>query len=289
MPYAVTNGIRTYYEIDPGPPDAPPEPLVLLHGFTGSIAQWHEVRPWLSAERRVICYDLRGHGHSEAPHDAAAYTMAAYADDLRDLLDHLQVARADVLGSSFGGMVALEFALRYPERVRSLILADTSAGPRCIELSEAIAAREEGIERALAYAAEHGLSAHVERELATNPILRADPTRRERFHERWRRMTLHGFLGAGKARAERPDRHADLGRLTMPVLIVAGDRDVLVPAAEYMHAHIPHSALRFINHAGHPAVADQPHGFAAVVRGFLAGLTADTPALSTPEADNGAG
>jgi 3-oxoadipate enol-lactonase len=285
MPYVQTNDIRTHYEVDPGPPNGA-EPLVLLHGFTGSIAQWAEVRPLLATQHRVIAYDLRGHGRTDAPQDLSTYTMAAYADDLRDLLDALGVARAHVLGSAFGGMVALEFALRYPERVRSLILADTSAGPRCVELSEPIAATEEGIERALTHARTHGLDSMVERLLATDPALRADPHRVEHFHARWRRMTLHGFLGAGKARAERPDHHDDLGRLTMPVLIVVGDRDVLVPAAEYMHAHIPRSALRLINHAGHPAVADQPHGFAAVVRGFLAGLDPEHQPrpVSTPRA-----
>lgn len=272
MPYLSTNGIQTYYEEDAGPDGAAQPPLVLLHGFTGSIGQWAEARDLLAAERRVIASDLRGHGRTDAPEDLSSYTITAYADDLRALLDALGVARADVLGSSFGGMVALEFALRYPERVRALILADTSAGPRCVELSEPIAAREDGIARALDYAREHGLSAHVERELATNPALRADPQRRERFHARWRQMTLHGFLGAGKARAERPDHHGDLERLAMPVLVIAGDRDVLVPAAEYLHAHIPGSSLRLINHAGHPAVADQPDGFVAMVRGFLNGL-----------------
>jgi 3-oxoadipate enol-lactonase len=271
MPYVHTNGIRTYYEIDEGPAGAG-EPLVLLHGFTGSLAQWQAVRPLLATERTVIAYDLRGHGHTEAPQDVQSYTMAGYAEDLRALLDALSIERAHILGSSFGGMVALEFALRYPVRVTTLILSDTSAGPRCVELSEPLAAREEGIDRALAYAKTHGLTALVERELQTRPELRADPHRLEHFHARWRRMTLHGFLGAGHARATRTDHHGDLGRLHMPVLIIAGDRDVIVPAAEYMHAHIPGSALRLIAGAGHPAVADQPHGFVAVVRGFLAGL-----------------
>jgi pimeloyl-ACP methyl ester carboxylesterase len=271
MPYAVTNGIRTHYEEDAGPGGAG-EPLVLLHGFTGSVAQWTVARPLLASEHRVLCYDLRGHGRTGAPEDMAAYSIDAYAADLLDLLNHLGIERAHILGSSFGGMVALEFALQHPERVRTLILSDTSAGPRCVELSEPIAAREDGIDRALRYAAEHGLSALVERELATRPELRADPHRREHFHARWQRMTLHGFLGAGHARATRPDHHDDLNRLQMPVLIIAGDRDELVPAAEYLHAHIPRSALRLIAGAGHPAVADQPHGFVAVVRGFLAGL-----------------
>jgi pimeloyl-ACP methyl ester carboxylesterase len=271
MPSVTVNGIQTYYEVDEGPAGAG-EPLVLLHGFTGSLNQWRVVRPLLAAERTVITYDLRGHGHTDAPQDIESYSMPGYAEDLRALLDALSVERAHILGSSFGGMVALEFALRHPERVATLILSDTSAGPRCVELSEPLAAREEGIDRALAYAKEHGLTALVERELQTRPELRADPHQLEHFHARWRRMTLHGFLGAGHARATRTDHHDDLGRLHMPVLIIAGDRDVTVPAAEYMHLHIPGSALRIIAGAGHPAVAAQPDGFVAVVRGFLAGL-----------------
>lgn len=282
MPHVDTNGISTYYEEDASPQTAGSTPIVLLHGFTGSIGQWAEARPLLAGEYRVISYDLRGHGRTEAPEDLSSYTIEAYARDLLALLDALAIDRAHVLGSSFGGMVALEFALRRPERLRTLILSDTSAGPRCIELSEPIAAREDGIERALAYAAEHGLNAHVERELATNEALRADPHRAERFHRRWQQMTLHGFLGSGKARNQRPDHHGDLDRLTMPVLIIAGDRDVLVPAAEYLHAHIPRSALRLINGAGHPAVTDQPHGFVAVVRGFLAGLDPEHQRASSP-------
>src|SRR5262249_34841843 len=155
----------------------------------------------LAAEHRLICCDLRGHGRSDAPDDLATYTMEAYARDLLGLMDELGIAQAHILGSAFGAMVALEFALGFPERVRTRILSDASAGPRCIELSEPIAAMEDGLDRALAYAGEHGLSAAVERELATDPSLRGDPHQREHFEKRWRQMTLHGFLGAGRARA----------------------------------------------------------------------------------------
>lgn len=251
MPYLQTTDIQTYYEDDPGPDAVGTHPLVLIHGFTGSLAQWAAARPMLAAERQVIAYDVRGHGQSDAPEDPERYSMAGYADDLRALLDGLDLARVHLLGSSFGGMIALEFALQYPERLHSLILADTSAGPRCVELSELIAQREDGIAQALQTARATGQVAVGERQPA---------------------ISLHGFLGAGQARAERPDHHEDLHRLTMPVLVVVGDRDVLVPAAEYMDERLPQSQLRQINHAGHPAVRDQPHGFVAVVRGFLAGI-----------------
>lgn len=272
MPYLTTNDIRTHYEEDPGPAGRADPPLVLLHGFTGSVAQWAEVRTLLNDEHRIIAYDLRGHGSSDAPEEIGAYSIEQYSDDLLALLDHFGIEAAHIVGSAFGGMVALEFALRHPERLRTLVLSDPSAGPRCIELSEPIAAQEDGIDRALAAAREHGLSTAVEAALATSPNLRADPYRLERFHARWQRMSLPGFLGAGAARAARPDHHGDLDRLKMPVLIIVGDRDVLVPAAEYMHAHIAQSALRLIHHAGHPAMEDQPLGYVAVIRGFLAGL-----------------
>ena len=273
MPYTITNGIRTYFEDDTTGGDDP-VPLVLLHGFTGSMGQWVAARPLLTDEHRVVVYDLRGHGRSDAPEDESSYSIQAYAEDLRALLDHLGVQHAHILGSSFGGMVALEFAFAYPERCATLILSDTSAGPRCTELSEAIAQREDGIDQQLAFARVQGKDALVAHELANNPLLRDDPRAAERFHQRWANLSLHGFLGAGRARSQRPDHHHELAQLTMPVLVIAGDLDVLVPAAEYLAHHIPHASLRLINHARHPAVADQPQGFVAVVRAFLSGLNA---------------
>ena len=101
------------------------EPILLIHGFASNVttnwidAQW--VRTLLKAGRRVIAYDNRGHGQSEKLYDPDRYGAPEMAEDARRLLDHLGIARADVLGYSMGARIAAFLALAHPERVRSVI------------------------------------------------------------------------------------------------------------------------------------------------------------------------
>src|SRR5215467_14745791 len=101
-------------------------PIVLIHGFASTAAiNW--VHPgWVTtltkARRRVIALDNRGHGASSKRYDPAAYHSASMAEDVRALLDHLGVARADVMGYSMGARIAAYLALAHPERLRSIIL-----------------------------------------------------------------------------------------------------------------------------------------------------------------------
>jgi pimeloyl-ACP methyl ester carboxylesterase len=267
VPYANTNGIRTYYE-----EEGSGAPLVLIHGYSGDLTMWLRLRPELAPHYRLICYDLRGHGRTDTPEDPELYSMAAYADDLRDLLTELGLKSAHLVGASMGGMVALEFAYRCPEMIRGLVLSDTSAGPECIVLSDAIRAREEQIERTEAYAAEHGIEALALHQLESGRVpaaVRNDPYLRERFLSRMRSLTTHGFVNSGRARRQRTDYHDRLEELDLPVQVVAGERDVLVPAARYLHDHIKGSRIEVIADAGHPAVSDQPQAFSAVVLAFL--------------------
>ena len=102
------------------------EPIVLVHGF-GSSKQVNWVQPsWLTtlkgAGRRVIAFDNRGHGQSTKLYDPAEYHTTKMAEDVRALLDHLGVPRADVMGYSMGARIAAFFALAYPDRVRSVVL-----------------------------------------------------------------------------------------------------------------------------------------------------------------------
>jgi pimeloyl-ACP methyl ester carboxylesterase len=102
------------------------EPVLLIHGFASNIAaNWVDpgwVRTLMQSGRRVIAYDNRGHGKSEKIYDPEVYGAPAMAEDARRLLDHLGIARADVLGYSMGARIAAFLALAHPERVRSLIL-----------------------------------------------------------------------------------------------------------------------------------------------------------------------
>jgi pimeloyl-ACP methyl ester carboxylesterase len=103
------------------------EPILLIHGFASNVAiNWRDTH-WLStlaaSSRRVIAYDNRGHGQSEKLYDPSHYGAPSMAEDALRLLDHLDIARADVMGYSMGARIATFLALNHPARVRSLILA----------------------------------------------------------------------------------------------------------------------------------------------------------------------
>jgi pimeloyl-ACP methyl ester carboxylesterase len=111
-------GIPIHYQSDGAGPD-----VVLLHGLCGDLAFWHPALvSGLARDHRVTRLDLRGHGYSGRP--ASGYTTRDMAADLARLLDHLGIDRATVVGHSFGGAVALQFAALEPERAAALVLAD---------------------------------------------------------------------------------------------------------------------------------------------------------------------
>jgi pimeloyl-ACP methyl ester carboxylesterase len=117
-----SDGVRIAYS-DEGKGD----PILLIHGFASNVAtNWRDAH-WLdtltAASRRAVAYDNRGHGRSEKLYDPSRYGAPTMAEDARRLLDHLAIARADVMGYSMGARIATFLVLRHPERVRSLILA----------------------------------------------------------------------------------------------------------------------------------------------------------------------
>jgi pimeloyl-ACP methyl ester carboxylesterase len=115
MSYADVNGLSLYYE-----EHGTGEPLVLLHGGIGASEMFAAILDELAASRRVVAVDLQGHGHTaDVDRPLRPETLA---DDVAALIEHLGLARADVLGYSLGGMVALRTALQHPDRVRRLVL-----------------------------------------------------------------------------------------------------------------------------------------------------------------------
>jgi pimeloyl-ACP methyl ester carboxylesterase len=119
MPFVFANGTTTYYETC-----GAGAPLVLLHNDALSLEVWQRLLPHLAASFWLIAYDRRGHGQSEMPSPEAAYTVEVLAEDLRALLDHLDVRSARLFGCSGGANVALAFALAHPDRASHLILAE---------------------------------------------------------------------------------------------------------------------------------------------------------------------
>ena len=122
MPTARTGDITTYYE-ESGSGD----PLVLICGLSADLQVWRFLAPELAKRYRVICYDNRGAGRTDAPDEP--YSITGMADDLAALMDQLQIDSAHIAGWSMGGVIAQAFALARPNRVRKLILISTLAQP----------------------------------------------------------------------------------------------------------------------------------------------------------------
>ena len=104
------------------------EPLVLLHGFTGSAAGWEPHTSEFAQRFRTVVIDQLGHGLSDAPADPKRYEIGFITEDIVSVLDHLKISRASVTGYSMGGRVALALAILAPERLSALILESASPG-----------------------------------------------------------------------------------------------------------------------------------------------------------------
>src|SRR5438067_950287 len=102
--------------------------LVLIHGITGSAATWDDVLPWLAERHTVVAPDLFGHGRSAKPR--GDYSLGAYANGIRDLLEVLGIPRATIVGHALGGGIAMQFAYQFPERCERLVLVSSGGlGP----------------------------------------------------------------------------------------------------------------------------------------------------------------
>lgn len=268
MPEASVNGIALHYETH-GPGDGPP--LVLAHGYSASLDMWERQVAALSAQHRLILYDMRGHGGSEAPEDLSAYTIEAYAADQAALLDHLGVERAHIGGLSMGGMVALQFAVTYPQRVRTLILCDTSPEnpPGMAEEAERAGEMWALAQRFIAERGREEFAKRLFQRFRAMPGLDIGEEMEQRYIERMAGASLHGHVGASKAVRARPSLVARLAELTMPALIIVGDRDPLVPQAAVMRQHIPHNRTVLLADCGHGTAMWKPDAFNAVVLDFL--------------------
>jgi 3-oxoadipate enol-lactonase len=242
---------RIHYELH-GADDA--GSLILLEGMGGDIPGWRRNIPTLAHELRVIAYDFRGNGGSDEP--PGPCTMATFVDDTIALLDEVDVDRADVYGQSFGGMVAQELALAWPERVRTLILGCTHCGGTNVVPSRNAKTPKDKPWLALyseAFAA--AKPEHVAEDLRVGAEQPRHPTGQRRQWE-----AMQGF-----------DTYDRLPWLRVPTLVLHGTEDRLVaPAnAEVLAARIPDAELVLLDGAGHVYHSEQPEATDEAVLDFI--------------------
>jgi pimeloyl-ACP methyl ester carboxylesterase len=265
MPQLHRDGVTIHYEVHgpghgpgPGPSDGR-VPVLLSHGFSASTQMWAKNVDVLAAERTVVTWDLRGHGASDSPDDAALYTPEACLDDMAAVLDACGIERATLGGHSLGGFLSLAFRLVHRDRVAALLLCNTGPGYRQPEGREAWNRMAEGF--AVGFE-ERGLDA-----LSGSPEVtggRHDPAGLAR--------AARGILVQHDARVIE-----SLPDIDVPTLVVVGDNDrPFLAAADYLAAKIPGAEKALIAGAGHAANVDQPATFNRIVGAFLASVPART-------------
>ena len=269
--FETSDGVTMWFD-ERGPAEAPA--VVLLHGFTSSHRMWQAQTTALENGYRLVVPDLRGHGRSGAPDDIDTYSIERYAADVHELLDHLGVEICALVGCSFGGMIALQFAVTWPGRLACLVVSDTSPAYEHAGYDERFRAREAAMRANEAFAAERGMAALGKR-IAANVH---DPFLADGLRRRYSAMPLAGFLGAARTRRERADVTPLLrDRLTMPVLLCDGDEDPVFCALGVMASELPGARVAVFEGAGHGLPSQRPDEFTAVLREFLEDVESGAP------------
>jgi 3-oxoadipate enol-lactonase len=255
-----TNGIEIHCELSKEK-DAPV--VMLSHSLACSMAMWQPQLEVLESHFRVLRYDMRGHGKSEAPE--GPYTLEQLAADVIGLLDALGLDSVYFVGLSIGGMIGQCLALDYPDRLRSVSLCDTAP----IIPGEAKPLFEERMTRAR----DRGMEALVQETLDrwfTQPYLDQNPPEVDRIRNQILATPLPGFIGCSHAILEL-DYVERLSEIKLPTLIVVGEDDPGTPveASQAMHQRIQHSKLVVLPSAAHLSNIEQADAFNAALLSFL--------------------
>lgn len=238
-------------------------PTVFLHGLGGTRSAWGPQLSELSEDRRCLAWDMPGYGSSQPE---TPLTYASIAERLMRWLDQLDIERADLVGLSFGGMHALHTALGYPQRVRRMVLANTSPafGIDGTDPQQWKSARLAPLEQGATPAS---MASSVLDAIAGRPL---DPDIRAQLVSAFGRISTDGFRAAVECLPHNDVRFR-LGELQHPCLVIGGELDQETPVA-YARAlaeGLPNSELVVLDGVGHLSPSEDPERFNDHVRRHL--------------------
>jgi 3-oxoadipate enol-lactonase len=262
------DGVRIYYE-----EHGSGQPVLLAYGIGGNAGMWEPNIEALSAGHRLILWEPRGHARSDSPENPQSVTFAHWVCDLYDLMDHLGLGHAVVGGLSLGAGIATRFTLNHPERVRALIIVDSSSASGLPLGVDNVVLRAKSIEVTL----KGGMDAMAEFAIASNPNvagrLRLDPGARKEVFDYYRMLTPIGYANALRALLQMDYITDRLSEITVPTLLVCGDEDPSLGPMREIQKRIPHARFALLSLAGHFANRDRPEAFNRAVVEFLNGLS----------------
>jgi len=253
-----TNGIELNYTVEGSGPW-----VVMSHSLACDSSMWDEQAALLRRNFKVLRFDTRGHGGSDAPPGEYSLDMLAY--DVHGLLQGLGVERCHWIGLSMGGMIGQTFALKFPGMFASLLLADTTSryGPEALPLWQG----------RIKTAQEKGMEALVESTLGrwlTEPFRKSHPEVVARVSAMIRATPVPGYVGCCAA-IPRINLTERLKEIRCPSLVIVGEQDAGTPVelAREIHAALPGSELVVIPSASHLSNLEQPAAFNRAMTAFL--------------------
>lgn len=248
-------------------------PVIFCHEYAGDYRSWEQQVRHFARRYRVITYNYRGYKPSDIPTDPAAYSQDILVNDMRALMEHLSIKRAHLIGIATGGGVALNFAITHPALTKSVITAGTGAGtfnrePWLVEMQKMADAAAAGGADAIA----DSISAAPQRQ----PLRIKDPRAWEEFLAVIRDLSSEGAVLSMKVLLTRKpitELRGQIASLTMPVMVMVGDRDT--PALEpslFVYRHAPHAGLAVFPFTGHTLPIEEPELFNRLSDQFLAAV-----------------
>jgi pimeloyl-ACP methyl ester carboxylesterase len=258
--FAEVNGTRLYYEVA-----GSGHPLVLIHGSTLDTRMWDNQFETFAQHYTVVRYDVRGFGKSALP------TGESYArpDDLKGLLDYLDIAHASVLGLSMGGGIAIDFVLEYPQATDALILVDSTLGgwppdPEFAALQNAVRVRAK--EASVQAARDVWLYSPLFNPALENPDVAPRLVQIISDYSGWH------WVHHNPLRDLVPPAIQRLDTISVPTLIIIGERDMpnFHAIADSLHQRIPNARKVVMPGIGHMSNMEDPERFNAIILDFLA-------------------
>jgi 3-oxoadipate enol-lactonase len=260
---ALLNGVNLHYVLTG---KAAGHPVIFVHGFPFSLGMWQGQIDAVAAEGfRAVAYDIRGHGMSDV--GDGQYTIESHVDDLFALLDHLKLSSLAIVGLSMGGYITLRALEREPGRFAAAVLCDTRSEADTDEgrIRRAASARAVKKSGSTAYAADYVKLMFTQESFSDNPAA----------VESIRQIIAHtpplSIAGTLIALAARTDTTRSLASISVPTLILVGERDAVTPpdSSQSMQAKIPGAELHIVPGAAHMSNLENPAYFNEKLVTFL--------------------
>jgi len=259
MPFAHVNNVKIYYDIR-----GEGEPIAFLNGIMARTVSWgNQTKYFVSNGYKIILHDFRGQGQSERPR--IKYSMDMHVEDLKELLDKLNIKKLHLVGLSYGGKVALMFALKYPEYIKSLTVVSTTP-----TVDKAIRAKVDRWILGARFRSGRILFQIVYPDIYSDGFLEQKWEFVMTTAPAFEQIDFDALIELSKAFLE-VDLKGKMSSINVPTLIVVGSEDKVFPPkySKMIHEEIKRSKLIIVEGCGHVIIWEKPDEFNKIVHEFI--------------------